>query len=301
MPDLTKICVIYNPTSGRGRAIRGIERMRQHSRFRFELLPTSKPGDAESLAERAVRDGYGKIVAAGGDGTVHEVANGLLRADCPEVVLAVWPFGSANDYAYTLGVTENPTQSVAVRNVDVGEIKAPGGKRRFFINGMGIGFNGNVTVEARKIRWLRGVPLYSLAVFKAMVRHFDKPKTFVRSNGESREVPTLALTVNIGKREGGFPLTPQADLSDGLFDYLHAGPVSRRDLLRHFPNMIRGTMPTDHPRMWIGRCRQMDVTCETPMRIHLDGEFFCHPEDGIDQVSIRMLPGRLRVECSSRE
>ncbi len=299
MPDPTRICVIYNPTSGRGRAVRGIERMRQNSRFRFDLLPTTAPGDAESLAERAARHGYGKVVAAGGDGTIHEVANGLLRAECPEVVLAVWPFGSANDYAYTLGVTGDPTQTLAVRNVDVGEIEAPSGKRRFFINGMGIGFNGDVTVEARKIRWLRGVPLYGLAVFKAMIWHFAKPKTHVHFGDTTRDGPTLALSLNLGKREGSFPLTPDADLCDGLFDYMHAGPVSRWDLLRHFPNMIRGTLPSDHPRLWLGRCRQMDVKCETPMRIHLDGEFFCHPEDGVDQVSIRMLPGRLRVECSN--
>ena len=60
-----------------------------------------------------------------------------------------------------------------------------------------------------------------------------------------RVAPTLALTLNLGKREGGFPLTPNADLSDGLFDYMHAGPVSRWDLLRNFPNMIRGTLPAD--------------------------------------------------------
>lgn len=299
MPDLSKTCVIYNPTSGRGRAVRGIERMRLNSQFRFDLFPTTRPGEAELLAERAVRERYGRIVAAGGDGTVHEIANALLRTENPDVTLAVWPFGSANDYAYTLGVTGEPAQAVAIRHVDVGEIGSPGGRRRFFLNGMGIGFNGAVTVEARKIRWLRGMPLYGLALFKAMVRHFHKPKTLVRINGEIRDVPTLALSVNLGKREGGFPLTPHADLTDGLFDYLHAGPVSRWDLLRHFPNMIRGTLPANHPRMWLGRCKQLEVQCESPMRIHVDGEFFCQPEDRINQVSVRVLPGRLRVEAAA--
>ena len=153
-------------------------------------------------------------------------------------------------------------------------------------------------IEARRIRWLRGVPLYSLAVFKAMLWHFQKPRMLVRFDEKVRDVPTLALTLNLGRREGGFPLTPCADLSDGLFDYLHAGPVSRWDLLRHFPNMVRGTLPREHPRMWLGRCRELSVQSEAPMRIHLDGEFFCQPEDDVRDVEVRMLPGRLKVECA---
>ncbi len=296
MIDPAKTCVIFNPASGRGRALRGIERYRQSANLNHDFRPTTAPGDAETIAERAVQDGFGKIVAAGGDGTVHEVANGILKASNPEVVFSVWPFGSANDYAHALGVDGDPTQPTVIQEVDVGQIKAANGRHRYFVNGLGIGFNGDVTVEARRIKWVRGVLLYSLAVFKAMIWHFKKPKTTLQFDDKTRTAPTLALTLNLGQREGNFPLTPKADLSDGLFDYMHAGPVSRWDILRNFPNMLRGTLPADHPRMWLGQCRRLEAKCETPMRIHLDGEFFCHPEDGVRKVIVELLPARLRVE-----
>jgi diacylglycerol kinase family enzyme len=285
--------VIFNPAAGRGRAARLIEQSRTAE---IELRPTTQAGDAEQIALRAAKEGFARLVAAGGDGTVHEVANGLLRSGEPDVIFAVWPFGSANDYAHTLGVTTDPSQLTEVQRVDVGRIEG-GGRERYFVNGLGVGFNGAVTAEARRIRWLRGVPLYSLAVFRAMVRHFDKPTMTLRFDDAIKQTPTLALTLNLGRREGGFPITPAADLGDGLFDYMHAGPVSRWELLRHFPNLIRGTLPADHPRMWMGRCRRLKLGSAAPLRIHLDGEFFCQPGNNVRSVSVELLPARLRVEC----
>src|SRR5438876_10445486 len=98
------VCVIYNPTAGRGLARRLVERLRRQRGAAFDFRPTTGPGHGGELAERAVAAGHATVIAAGGDGTVHEVANGLLRAGRPEVVFGVWPIGSANDYAYALGV-----------------------------------------------------------------------------------------------------------------------------------------------------------------------------------------------------
>jgi diacylglycerol kinase family enzyme len=288
-----KTCVIFNPASGRGRASALIERHRATIQGDSELRATAGPGDGEAIALSAAKDGFERIVAAGGDGTVHEVANGVIRSGNPDVVFAVWPMGSANDYRYSLAKSGNPTE---IKSVDVGLIRAPDGRQRYFVNGMGLGFNGEVTVEARKIRWVRGMPLYALAIFKAMVWRFKKPRMRFEFDAVRRDVPTLALTLNLGKREGGFPLTPRANLTDGLFDYVHAGPVSRLELLRHFPNMIRGTLPDEHPRLWIGQCRRLVLTSDTPLRIHLDGEFFCHPEDGVTSVEVETLSNKLRVE-----
>jgi diacylglycerol kinase family enzyme len=179
---------------------------------------------------------------------------------------------------------------------DVGRVSAPDGRSRYFVNGMGLGFNGAVTVEARLIRWLRGMPLYGLAFLRAIVRHFDQPTMTVTTDEKASERPTLALTVSLGRREGGFLLTPQARLDDGLFDFLHAGGMSRWELLRYLPKMVTGTLPTDHPKLNVGRCRSVTVRSEKPLRIHIDGEFFCQPEDKVQDVRVELLPGRLRVE-----
>jgi diacylglycerol kinase family enzyme len=298
MPDPFRTFVIFNPAAGRGRALRIVEKRRLQHLGTLELWPTAQVGHAEELARQAADAGFERVVAAGGDGTVHEVANGLLASGNRDVIFAVWPMGSANDYAHSLGVTGGPAQVTQIRAVDVGRVEAPGGRSRYFVNGLGIGFNGAVTLEARKINWLRGIPLYSLAVLKAMVRHFNKPMMRVEFGQRLRETPTLALTINIGQREGGFPITPNAELTDELFDTMHAGPVSRWDLLRHFPNLVRGTLPADHPRMWLDRCRRVAVESTEPMRVHVDGEFFYQPEDKVERLEVTLLPGRLRVEMA---
>src|SRR5947209_3201530 len=153
------ICVIFNPSAGRGRARRRIERLRQVLGSRAKFQATRGPGHGEELAYQAAQAGFPVLGAAGGDGTVHEVANGILRAGRSDVSLAVYPVGSANDYAHSLGLDAGwwlqPHSSVGVRSVDVGIVRSEGRPERYFINGLGLGFNGAVTLESRRIRRLQ--------------------------------------------------------------------------------------------------------------------------------------------------
>src|SRR5205823_12905162 len=129
-------CVIYNPAAGRGRMRRLIRRLGGDVGGRYEFRPTAGPGDGAAQAESAIAAGHTTIIAAGGDGTVHEVANGILRAGRPEVVLGVWPAGSANDYAFALNLPADwPLRRdwhrrLAVVRADVGRVSG-GGRQRF--------------------------------------------------------------------------------------------------------------------------------------------------------------------------
>jgi diacylglycerol kinase (ATP) len=300
------ICVIFNPAAGRGQARRMIRAIRREIDTELHLQPTKHPGHAIKLARSAALDGYSVIVAAGGDGTVHEVANGILQADCPDVVFSVWPIGSANDYAFALGIkhrrplaprVEPSTRGASglrLRKVDVGRVEA-GGKSAFYVNCLGVGFNGAVTLESRRITWLRGMPLYGLATLKALWRHFDQPTMRVQFDDLIRETPTLALSVNLGVREGNFPVTPDAKLDDGWFDAVHAGPLTRWQAIKLLPRMATGTLQSNDANLWLGRCRKVVVESPIPVRVHVDGEFFCQPEDGIRELKIELLPGRLSV------
>src|SRR5260370_115477 len=197
-----EVCVIYNPVSGRGRSRRIIRELQKRFRSGYDFRAMTGPGAGEDMAAKAVRDGFRTVVAAGGDGTVHEVANGILNAGQPDVVCCVWPMGSANDYAFALGLERTWKLSpdrLAVTAVDVGIVEADGGRRRYFVNGLGLGFNAAVTVEARKIGWLRGMPLYALGVIQALRRHFFVPRIKVTFDHRVRETPTLALSVSLGK------------------------------------------------------------------------------------------------------
>jgi diacylglycerol kinase (ATP) len=293
-------CVIYNPAAGRGLARRLVERLRRARGPAIDLRPTAYPGHGAELAEQAAAAGHTTVIAAGGDGTVHEVANGLLRAGRPEVVFGVWPIGSANDYAYALGVgpdwplDERHRARLAVQPVDVGRVTG-GGRVGYFVNGLGLGFNSAVTLESRHIPRLRGMALYGLAFIRAVWRHFHSPPLTITLDGKAQDLRTLAFTVNLGKREGGFLVTPRAELDDGWFDYVHAGPLTRWQALTMLPRIATGTLPDDHPLIRQGRCRAVGVRSERPLRIHCDGEFFCEPDDSIIEVSVELLPGALRV------
>jgi diacylglycerol kinase (ATP) len=101
-----RTCVIYNPVAGRGRAERLLKELPPQLIKDIELRPSQKPGHSAELAREAAVAGFGRIIAAGGDGTVHEVANGILQSGQRDVTFSIWPIGSANDYAYSLGLTE---------------------------------------------------------------------------------------------------------------------------------------------------------------------------------------------------
>ena len=301
----TNVCVIFNPKAGKGQAQAALEKLRAHLGNSAEFRPTAAPGHAEELARKAALDAFATVAAAGGDGTVHEVANGLLRSGRADVALGIYPIGSANDYAFALGLAPDwwarSDAQTAVRAVDVGRVRAADGRERYFINGIGIGFNGMVTLEARCIHWLRGVPLYALALLRALLFRYQTPRMKLTMDGQEKNIKTLALSVNLGQREGNFLLTPRAVLDDGQFDYLHAGPVRRWELIRYLPAMVTGKLPSNHPRFWTGRCRSVRVHSEAPLTAHLDGEFFCQAHDNVRELEITLLPSALRVQGAKRD
>lgn len=296
----TPTCVIYNPAAGRGKAEALLRELQSRLGKDVELRPSARPWHAAELAQQAAEQGFGRVVAAGGDGTVHEVANGLILAAKPDVVFSTWPIGSANDYAFTLGLSQwwarrHESPPTEILHADVGRITG-GGRERFYVNSLGIGFNGMVTIESRKIKRLRGLPLYIVAFLRAMIKHFETPKLTVAFDHVESTVPTLAVTLNLAQREGGFPLTPQASLTDGRFDYMHATDLRRWHLIRYLPAMAMGRLPANHPRLKIGQCSLLEVKSEQPLCIHADGEFFCIPADGLRDLKVELLPARLPVE-----
>jgi len=291
-----ELCVIFNPAAGKFRASRRLEKLRQSWGTRVSFQPTSHAGHAGELARDAALSGYTVVAAAGGDGTVHEVANGLLRAQRPDVRFGIFPIGSANDYAYSVAAKKVSGPFT----VDVGRVRSPDGREKYFVCCLGLGLNGAVTLESRRIRRLQGMALYGLATLRALWKHYDCPRMrIVLDDAAPWEAPTLMFSVLLGKREGGFVLAPHAELDDGWFDYVHAGELSRCQVLRFLPRVALFGPPQDDPRLRQGKCRRVRLTSEKPLIVHLDGEFFCTPEDGVRELEIELLPHALNVEVLS--
>ena len=178
------------------------------------------------------------MAAAGGDGTVHEVVNGLAEATpADETVqgLAVLQAGSGNDFADMVGAAREIDAAVHAiregntRHVDLGLVEAFNGRntlRRYFDNNLGIGFEAQVTVESRKIKRLRGFLIYLWATLRALraLRAYDQPHfeiNWTDGAGNEHNAAKEMLLVSIGnsRRVGGaFFLTPDAVMDDGLFD-----------------------------------------------------------------------------------
>src|SRR5205823_6269766 len=152
--------------------------------------------------------------------------------------------------------------------------RGPGGRERYFVCCLGLGLNGTVTLESRRIRRLQGIALYGLATLRALWYRYATPAmTFAIDEQPAWSAPTLMLSVLLGRREGGFVLAPEARLDDGLFDYLHAGALPRWEVLKFLPRVALSGPPTDHPKVKLGRCRQIALRSEAPLTVHIDGEF----------------------------
>lgn len=289
--------VVSHEGAGRGRfrAVAGALRAVLGPEDRYE--PTRGPGHARELARRAADEGWPLIGAAGGDGTAHEAARGILESG-RDATLAVLPMGSANDYAQALGLVagwwNNPRFSWSVRRVDVGRVSWAG-NTRWFVNGAGIGFNGQVTMESRKIKRLRGLMLYGLAVWRALAIPRTTGPWTVELDGEFHAPrPLMTVSVALGHREGNFTLAPRAKLDDGLFDVIEAGQLTALEVLGLMPRLALGG-EVSHPKVWQGQAKACRVVADSPMAAHADGEMLCEPGDDVREFSFELEPRKLAV------
>lgn len=306
MPDLY---VVLNPAADRGRAARAaslIERELRNAGARYELVRTEAARHAELLAERAARAGWGGVVAVGGDGIVHEVANGLMRAAAgrPTVPMGVVPVGSGNDFARLLGVpARDPRAAMRMilssppRRVDVGRVVSCIAERApesewWFTNGIGLGFDAQVAEAASRSRRARRTAIYAVAVARTL-RHLATPHMRITVDGRTvADGPLTLATIANGARHGGsFWLTPDARIDDGLLDVLVAGPRTALQILPLIPKVLRGTHLAE-PQVDLVRGRAVEVAGDAPLPMHADGELVA---SGVREMRVEVEPGGLNV------
>jgi YegS/Rv2252/BmrU family lipid kinase len=292
--------VIINPVAGRGRGARLARSIADTFRSRdweVAVRETHAPGDEGALAETGARDGWPLVVAAGGDGTVHGAANGLLRSGSRSTALGVLGIGTGNDFARLVGAPGQVERGVIAletdveRSFDVGEVEG-----EYFTNGFGVGFDTAVLKEMQGLPTLRGSALYAVAVYRAFLG-YRAPTITVRSAEQAVSAPTMLTEVSIGRTAGGgFKLTPDADPSDGLFDVCMIRQVGLWRFLRWVPRVVAGTHGSLPP---VTMFRTPEIQIGTPGRplvAHLDGELRHYASD---TVTLRVVPQALRVRCTA--
>jgi diacylglycerol kinase (ATP) len=264
--------IIVNPAAAGGRLGREwsatAERLAEWG-LSAPVVFTEAPGHATDLAAAAIAEGVGRIVVAGGDGTVCEVAQGLHRAGGGE--LAILPLGTGNDSARTLGVPAELEEAARAavggrcRPVDLIRIGD-----RVVLNAIGVGLTGDINDRAAKIKWVRGFVVYLLAALSALFRYRTQRVRMVTDEG-IYEGSMLILAVHGGPTTGGgFALTPAAVPDDGLLDAClveEVGPLGR---LARLAAAMRGRLATMKGTHEL-QAPWLELHFSEPLPAHLDG------------------------------
>jgi len=287
--------LVYNPVAGRGRAALALERTRaflESAGVPYALVATDGPGHATEHT-RALPPGA-TVVAMGGDGTVHEVARGMVLGGPTDKVLATLPVGSGDDFAFAMGIPREDLDAAlqrlvtgTVTAIDLGDVNGEP-----FVNSLGIGFDAEVAHRvAHAPRYLKGLAAYLYAVVTTLGRLDTSHVTVTIDGVEAHAGKALLVACQNGPRTGGsFLFAPDARNDDGLLDVVVAGDFDKLGTLGILPKVMRGRH-VGHPKVHLFRGRDVQVTWERPQHAHAEGEHL--PASTSFHVTLR--PGALKV------
>lgn len=299
-----RIKLIFNPHADNGRGWRVASALQAtiEQMGGAEWTSTEHPTHAMDLALEAANDGFEVVVAIGGDGTVHEVINGLMRVDSERrPMLAAVPIGNGNDFCANVGIEPDPSAAIQrvfsgePKGLDIGMVTDASGRTEYWDNSLGIGFDAAAVIHSQAITRLQGTPMYFVAAVKTIIRDHHAPHFKIRTDSEEIDNEFLMITFCNGRREGGgFILAPEARPDDGVLDYAMVEWVSRLKMFRLIPEFMRGT----HGRfneVHLGRFRELELEADRPLLIHTDGEIFANSTSNVQELSVQVLPNAIRL------
>jgi diacylglycerol kinase (ATP) len=294
--------VILNPYSNRWKAKTRwseAEAALKAAGVDFEMVMSERPGHITELAEQAVRHGFSPIIAAGGDGTVGEVVNGLAHAAKSEGELlgplGLIPLGTANDLVCNLGLpldlqaAARIIKSGTIKRMDVGKVND-----RYFANNSAAGLEPYVTTKQVRIKWISGILRYLVAAVWAIMERPRWEANIKWDDGEYKG-PISLVTVGNGARSGGvFYMIPHADPFDGKLTFVYGYRPTRLAMLSTLPKAMKPDVGSyvevegihEQTATWV------KIHLENPSPAHTDGEIFT---SAIQDLEYNIIPGRLQV------
>lgn len=306
--DNGKIHVIINPASSAGRTGRRqdeiVAALERHLGRTFTLQVTQGPGHATASARQAALERTDLVVAAGGDGTIQEVVNGLMEAGgllAPGLQLGIVNTGTGHGFAQSLGLPAGlDAQCAAIasgpcRRVDIGRtIYTDGGGRRlerYFVNECQAGIGGRVVERVQAgHKKLGGLVGFGLATLATALSYPNRSIKFSIDGGPERSGSFIGIVAANGHvMAGGMKLAPDALITDGWLDilFMHGQPLFER--LRNFPKIYSGRH-LDSPRFTCFRAKTISLASEEPVFFEADGEPF-----GRLPCRVEVLPSALAL------
>jgi diacylglycerol kinase (ATP) len=287
-----KTKLILNPTAAKGRAIKYFDTIfdffRSHQ-IEFDAQQTESERHATKIAADAIHDGYERILAAGGDGTLYEVVNGIMQAG-GRVHLGIIPTGTCNDFIKATGIPNNvlaACEIIANGKSKAWDLAFVGG--RYCINAAGIGLDVNVAKDIHASRFFGSFVVYLFSVIKNIFG-FKGLELTVTIDGTEYQKHLLMLTVANGVCYGGnFYISPESDPSDGFLNAILIQNIPSLRRLLVLPRAIKGThlkLPIVEQRL----VKEIKIKSDKPMVFQIEGELVEWPSK---EISISVVPGRI--------
>lgn len=294
------IKVIHNPYSARWTSLKRQTELitsLQAAGIDYDLAVSDKPGDGISLAEKATQEGFETIVAAGGDGTIQEVINGILKNGINHNLpkLGVMPMGTANDFMANVGMPTNLNETAEIiaagktQKIDICQVND-----HYFINNAGLGLEPYITTVQEKIKYPRGILRYLLATFIS-ISHNPQWEAEIKWDDGEYKGPTTMISIGNGPRTGGlFYTVPGADPYDGKLTFVHGVIQSRLEILKTLLMVMKSGEGnyTKHPAVNQFHCTWMEAEFQPGTPAHSDGEIFSRD---ISQLTYKIHPAALAL------
>jgi YegS/Rv2252/BmrU family lipid kinase len=284
---------IVNKTSGNGKALRvwkKIEKIIQEKKVSFSVRFTQKPKHATSLVQELIqKEKAAVIIAVGGDGTIHEVVNGLAGTTTP---LGIIPAGSGNDFSRGLGIPLKYDKALErilkgkPKTIDIGYANS-----RYFCTVAGIGFDGEVarttngSFYKKFLNFFRiGQISYVISAIIVLFRYKPQEISFMIDKKLHKLSNVWLIAVaNLPYYGGGLVICPKAESNDGLFEICIVQGLTKWEFIRMFPRVYKGNH-TSSPSITIVKGKEVEIYAPTPLLLHGDGEMLGH------------TPARIRIE-----
>lgn len=291
--------VIANPLAGRGRVYKKLEEVKKILNdldLEYEIFQTERPGQAIDYAKEVLNSGkYRRIIILGGDGTINEVIQPLVGSN---IQILPIPLGTGNDfvkffYPYMKydTILQEKGHSFKSKAVDVGVVEY-GKSRRYFINGMGIGFDAEVLNKMKRIKFLKGDFLYTTAVLWTFLS-FKGIELEAEMQGIGGPVRGKFLLFNVGNGRylgGGFKLFPKAKIDDGFLDVSLIETVRPFRFFTNFYKAFKGKHLVLREVHYF-KTTEIHLVPHEPLSIQLDGELIRE----VQELKISVLKSSLQV------
>lgn len=278
---------IINPVAGKGKGlglIKVIEEIFKESKDEYIIEITKYVGHATEIVKSYVKEDRYRIYSVGGDGTLNEVLNGMVGSSSS---LAVIPSGTGNDFIRS--ICDNYKDEDLLKNTIYGEEKEVDlgtVNERYFINISSIGIDAEVVYNARafkKLPFVKGGLAYILSIFYTVIK-FKNNKMSIHIDGKDYSNDILLIAVANGSYYGGgMHVAPKASPFDNLFDICLIRPISRINILRLFPKLIKG-VHENIKEVSFYKCKSINIKSENEMSINIDGEVFRIKEAKFDII-----------------